>query len=177
ALPVVLELGALAQELVTQLVALLAQRLHLLAVQGRHRLHVHAGHAPRLVAGCIVPVVVAFPVARGHDLSSLRVWLRARATCSTSAIMRPYSMRVLPTTPRPQAPSGSRGTLAVTSATWRRSGSGFSWPMVIRTPSLLRHALRILTSRPFSSKALKSARMRAMSLSSGASRSEEVPSR
>jgi len=179
ALPVVLELGALAQELVAQLVALLAQRLHLLAVQGRHRLHVHAGHAPGLVAGCVVPVVpvVAFPIARGHDLSSLRVWLRARATCSTSAIMRPYSMRVLPTTPRPQAPSGSRGTLAVTSATWRRSGSGFSWPMVIRTPSLLRHALRILTSRPFSSKALKSARMRAMSLSSGASRSLDVPSR
>src|SRR5260221_541687 len=174
------DLGALAQELVAQLVALTAQGLHLLAVEGRHRLHVHAGHAARFVGGRlrrVVAVIVAAVAGDGHDRSSLRVWFNARATCSTRAIIRPYSIRVLPTTPSPQAASASIRMLAVTSATWRRSGSGFSWPMVMRTPSRLRQALRIFTRRPFSSKALKSARMRVMSLSSGESRSLEVPSR
>src|SRR5258708_9600393 len=120
ALAVVVELGALAQELVAQLVALAAQGLHLLAVEGRHRLHVHAGHAARVVDACVRPVVavlVAAVAGDGHDRSSLTVWFSPRATCSTSGTMRPYSIRRLPTTPSPQAASGSSGILAVTSAT------------------------------------------------------------
>src|SRR5207249_4336526 len=114
ALPVVLELRPLAQDLLAQLVALAPEGLDLIAGERRHGGRVHAGE-PSLFAA-LVPrrgghghgFVRTVVLASLHGRRSSRAWARDRATWSTSDMTRAYSMRVEPRTPRPQPVSPSR---------------------------------------------------------------------